>query len=154
MKRVGFLTLIIGLALALTLTAAAADDGRPGEEYLLEQVNHERLAQGRAPLALNSELTLLAREKARDMAQNRYFDHVSPALGTVYEMLEGIGYSYKWAGENIARVSSVEVAHRALMESPGHRANILSAGYTEVGIGVYEHQGNVYVCQIFSRPRP
>lgn len=124
-----------------------------GEARLLAQVNEARHREGRAPLTVDPRLSELARQKAADMALNAYFDHVSPTLGTVYDMLRGAGIDYKWAGENIARLGTVAIAHQSFMESPDHRANILSAGYTRVGIGVAEYRGKVYVCQIFTRPR-
>jgi uncharacterized protein YkwD len=87
------------------------------------------------------------------MAERGYFDHVSPVLGTVFDMLRREGVAYKWAGENIARATSLVAAHQALMESPDHRANILSAGYTQVGVGVYRSGGKWHIAQIFMRPR-
>lgn len=154
MKRVNLFTVVMtAFVWAFTLNATAANVDPLGEEYLVERLNHERLERGRAPLAQQPELRVLARQKAEDMARNNYFDHISPTLGSVYEMLQNAGIPYKWAGENIARVDAVDVAHAAFMESADHRANILSAGYTQVGVGVVEYRGKIYVCQIFSRPR-
>jgi len=128
-----------------------ADDD--AEWSLYRKLNEERIREGREPLTRSAELDRLARQKAWDMVHHRYFDHVSPTLGTIFDMLHSSGIAYKWAGENIARVSSVEVAHEAFMESPDHRANILSAGYTEVGVGVVRAGGKLYVCQVFMMPR-
>lgn len=156
---------VLGLLLAVTLItgqALAARSGAPAleikeeseaEAYLLQKINEERLAAGREALAVDPLLVHLAREKARDMAERGYFDHVSPVLGTVFDMLRREGVAYKWAGENIARATSLVAAHQALMESPDHRANILSAGYTHVGVGVYRSGGKWHIAQIFMRPR-
>jgi uncharacterized YkwD family protein len=116
-------------------------------------VNAERTARGLPALKVNMELVRLARLKAKDMAENGYFDHISPTYGSPFEMLQAAGISYKFAGENIARVSSVTVAHNAFMDSPGHKANILSAGYSEIGVGVYKSGIKVYVSQLFIKPR-
>lgn len=124
-----------------------------GETRLLELMNEERARAGRKPLAMDPRLTELARAKAEEMASAGYFDHVSPTYGTVYDMLKRAGLDHKWAGENIALTPNVEIAHHALMASPGHRANILSGGYTHAGIGVVAYRGRVYVCQLFFTPR-
>lgn len=154
---------IVGLLFVATWAlggapVALAEEGAPAaaaadEEYLFTALNGERSEAGLPPLVRESRLDALARAKARDMAKNSYFDHVSPTLGTVFDMLRREGIDFKWAGENIARVSHVTTAHRAFMESPEHRANILSAGYTHVGLGVVHHRGKVYVAQIFMKPR-
>ncbi|HEX6971163.1 MAG TPA: CAP domain-containing protein, partial [Limnochordia bacterium] len=94
------------------------------EQYLVAQINAARAAEGKPPLTVDARLVAVARQKAQDMASNGYFDHYSPTYGSPFDMMRAAGISYRWAGENIARASSVEVAHRALMESPGHRANI------------------------------
>lgn len=124
-----------------------------GEERFFALVNEARNENDRSPLARDERLDRIAREKARDMAVNGYVDHVSPTLGTVFDMLEDAGLPYKWAGENIGRGASVAAVHTGLMESPGHRANILSAGYTQIGIGVVTYGRKVYVAQVFRKPR-
>lgn len=133
--------------------AATIDDpASAAEAELLRLINQERERAGREPLALDPKLQALARAKAEDMAVLGYFDHVSPTYGTVYDMLNEAGIRYKWAGENIARAGSLSAAHEALMDSPGHRANILSAGYTHVGVGVYRSGSRWYIAQLFLRP--
>lgn len=123
------------------------------ENLSIAKVNAERTARGLPALQVNMELVRLARLKAKDMAENGYFDHISPTYGSPFEMLQAAGISYKFAGENIARVSSVTVAHNAFMDSPGHKANILSAGYSQIGVGVYKSGVKVYVSQLFIKPR-
>lgn len=135
----------------------APDPGAVGltadEQYLVSQINAERAAAGKAPLIVDSRLVAVGRQKARDMAENGYFDHYSPMYGSPFDMMRAAGIGYRWAGENIARASTVQVAHRALMESPGHRANILSSAYTHVGVGVVRSGGKVLVAQEFTKPR-
>lgn len=126
---------------------------RSAETYLLEKLNEERKAAGRDPLLSDASLVALARKKARDMAANQYFSHISPTYGSVFDMLQAEGIRYKWAGENIGRGASVASIHRGFVDSPEHRANLLSAGYTHVGIGVVRYRGKVYVAQVFMKPR-
>lgn len=123
------------------------------ESALFAMMSDERRAAGVPRLIRDATLDELARQKALDMAQHGYFSHVSPRLGTVYDQLHGVDKNYKWAGENIARALSAATAHRGLMDSPDHRANILSSAYTHVGVGVVDHGGKKYVAQIFMTPR-
>ncbi|MGI6082021.1 MAG: CAP domain-containing protein [Limnochordia bacterium] len=123
------------------------------ESLAVAKVNAERKARGIHELKVNDTLVRLARLKAKDMAEKGYFSHISPTYGSPAEMMEAAGLRFKWWGENIARVSSVTVAHEAYMESPDHRANILSAGYTEIGVGVYKKGNRVYQSQLFMKPR-
>lgn len=113
-------------------TAAQTAD----EKRMLDLVNAERAKNGLAPLALNKKVTEVARVKAKDMIDNKYFSHNSPIYGSPFEMLRSFGVSYRTAGENLAGNSSVDSAHTGLMNSPGHRANILNGNFKEVGIGI------------------
>lgn len=133
--------------------AAAPFESRDEAGQLFSWINQARLEHGRDPLVRDERLDALALKKAWDMAENGYFDHVSPAYGTVFDMLQAAGISYKWAGENIARAGGAEQAHAALMQSPDHRANILSAGYTHVGVGAVRVGRRLYIAQVFARPR-
>lgn len=133
--------------------AGQASVDRSAEAYLFEKLNEERAAAGREPLASDPTLVALARRKALDMAVNQYFDHVSPEYGTVFDMLRAEGIAYKWAGENIGRGASAASIHRGLVDSPEHRANLLSAGYTRVGVGAVRYRGKLYVAQVFMKPR-
>lgn len=133
--------------------AAAVEPVPEASLSLVQWINEARLEQGRRPLARDPLLDRIALQKARDMAENGYFDHVSPTFGTIFEMLSAEGVDYKWAGENIARAPDEKAAHVALMQSPEHRANILSAGYTHVGVGAVRDGSRLYVAQVFARPR-
>lgn len=105
------------------------------EQQMLELVNRERAALGLRPLQADSELTRLARMKSQDMINLNYFAHQSPTYGSPFEMMRAAGVTFRLAGENLAGSSTVSRAHTALMNSPGHRANILNSGYTHIGIG-------------------
>ena len=103
--------------------------------------NSLRAGAGLAGLQLDGALVGMARSRAQDMAANNYFSHTSPSGVTVFSLMDGSGYVYAIAGENIARnnhadADSVQVAMNGFMNSPGHRANILDSRYTKVGIGM------------------
>jgi uncharacterized YkwD family protein len=99
-------------------------------------VNEQRAANGLAPLTLNEKLSNAARAKSQDMHDNNYFDHNSPTYGSPFQMLTSFGISYRAAGENIAMgYATPEAVVTAWMNSTGHRANILNASYTQIGVG-------------------
>lgn len=106
------------------------------EQHMFELVNQERQKAGLSPLAADPELTKTARLKSRDMVDLNYFSHDSPTYGSPFDMMKKFGISYRTAGENIACNSSVDKAHAALMNSQGHRENILKSSYTRIGVGI------------------
>jgi uncharacterized YkwD family protein len=103
---------------------------------MLDLVNQERLKAGLKPLAVDYRLVRLARLKSQDMVDKGYFGHYSSTYGSPFDMMKGAGVQYRYAGENLAGAPTVARAHSALMNSPGHRANILNPDFTHVGIGV------------------
>ncbi|MBO8127800.1 MAG: hypothetical protein H0Z39_01160 [Peptococcaceae bacterium] len=121
------------------------------EAKMFELVNQERAKRGLAPLQVDPELVKLARLKAQDMVDKGYFAHYSPTYGSPFDMMRKFGVSYRYAGENLSGAPTVERAHTGLMNSPGHRANILSKNYTRAGIGVIEgsRYGKIWV-QMFT----
>ncbi len=112
------------------------------ERNMLTLLNEERVRAGLSPLQVDMDLVRLARMKSEDMVARGYFGHVSPTYGSPFNMMDRAGIRYRYAGENLAGAPTVEAAHRALMASPGHRANILNPNFTHVGIGVA--QGGPY----------
>jgi uncharacterized protein YkwD len=107
-------------------------------------LNAQRGRHGLRPLKLNKRLSKAARRHARDMARRKYFDHDSLGGGTFVDRIRRTGYlrgARSWfVGENLAWGTLERSAPRAItkmwMGSPGHRANILSPSFREVGIGL------------------
>ena len=117
-------------------------------QEVLRLVNAERAANGLAALRLNSSLCNVAQVKAQDMKDKRYFSHTSPTYGSPFDMMRRFGVTYVAAGENIAMGYRTPAAvMQGWMNSSGHRANILSGKFTQMGIG-YVESGN-YWCQMF-----
>ena len=106
------------------------------ERQLFELLNEERVSRGRTALVWDERLVTVARAHSTEMFRAKYFSHHSPVSGTPFDRLRAAGVTYTRAGENLAYAQSVAIAHRALMESPGHRENILRPEFTHVGIGV------------------
>lgn len=121
------------------------------EKYMLALVNQER-ARAALPLFIqNQDLLYLARLKCQDMYEQNYFSHTSLTYGTPYQMMRNAGFSARVMGaENIAKASSVARAHELLMNSDGHRANILDPRHDMIGIGIVDIPGGLYVTQLFA----
>src|SRR5699024_1675202 len=99
----------------------------PFEQEVVDLTNQERKKQGLAPLEIESELSVVSKDKSKDMLNNQYFSHDSPTYGSPFDMMEQYGISYRTAGENIAKgQSSPEEVVNGWMNSPGHRENILN----------------------------
>ena len=120
------------------------------EKQLAELINQERVSRGLQPLIFDAELTKWARVKTNDMITNNYFAHESPTYGKVSDMLRNGGVSFRYAGENLGKTSSVTAAHNGFMNSSVHRAAILNSGYTHVGIGIQYKGSTMYVTEIFA----
>jgi uncharacterized protein YkwD/uncharacterized membrane protein required for colicin V production len=115
-------------------TAQPASDPE-AEAAMLHLLNAERRQRGLPPLHLNERLRHLAREHSQDMLAQGYFAHDDPEGHTPFDRMRAAGIPFHAAGENLAFAPTVEVAHSGLMNSPGHRANILNRAYHRVGIG-------------------
>lgn len=118
------------------------------EKEVIRLINEIRVQNGLKELTYNWELSRVARYKSQDMKDNRYFSHTSPVYGSPFQMIRNFGITYRSAGENIARgQTSPQAVVNAWMNSSGHRANILNASFTQIGVG-YVADGN-YWTQMF-----
>ena len=128
--------------------------GRAFEQEVVRLVNVERANNGLKPLKENWELSRVARYKSVDMGSKGYFSHTSPTYGSPFDMMKKFGIKYSYAGENIAygQRTAAEVM-KGWMNSPGHRQNILSPNYTEIGVGYAANsKGTPYWTQMFIKP--
>lgn len=118
------------------------------EQEVARLVNAKRALYGLDALELDWQLSRVARYKSQDMHDKNYFSHTSPTYGSPFDMINDFGISFKSAGENIAKGQKTpsEVVE-AWMNSSGHRANILNASFTKIGVG-YVADGN-YWTQMF-----
>ena len=106
------------------------------EQEVVWLVNEIRLKNGLKALTQDWELSRVARYKSQDMRDNRYFSHTSPVYGSPFQMMKSFGIAYRSAGENIAKGQATpQAVVNAWMNSSGHRANILNASYTHIGVG-------------------
>lgn len=140
------------------------------ESYILEYTNYERKLYGLSPLSYDEKLSVVARLHSQDMANNNYFDHYSlngdgpteraekegypttKALGGgafAVGIAENIGMMPTGNVEGVGYVSNdprdiAQAQVNSWMGSPGHRANILDASYSVIGIGT-AHDGKYYI---------
>lgn len=121
------------------------------EGQVVVLVNKERVKAGLAPLKANWELSRVARYKSQDMIDKNYFSHTSPTYGSPFDMMTSFGIKYMAAGENIAYGQPTPTSvMTGWMNSSGHKANILSKNYTEIGVGVAKKtDGTIYWTQQF-----
>lgn len=108
------------------------------EKEMIQLVNQERTSRGLKAFEVDMDLVKVARVKAQDMISNQYFSHTLPTYGSPFTMMNTFGIKYRAAAENIAQNRSVSSAHSSFMNSSGHKANILNATYTNVGIAVVD----------------
>jgi len=108
------------------------------EARMLALVNAERTTAGLRPLAADPALADVARAHSRDMFARGYFSHASPEGAQASDRMRQAGVRFLVAGENLALAPTLAMAHQGLMNSPGHRANILRPQYGRVGIGVLD----------------
>lgn len=121
------------------------------ETEMYKLINQERVKVGLNELSWAPEIVPLARAHASDMWERKYFGHVSPEGNDVGDRLDGADISYSFAGENLALAPTLSTAHTGLMNSEGHRANILEPKFKKVGIGVIDNAiyGKMFV-QVFT----
>ncbi len=134
---VGFLTVetVEGDYLDLNFTVSDPLIDPEAEEKMLRLVNEERVLQGLPELVMDETIREVARQHSVDMFQRGYIGHVDPDGATPFGRMQEGGVSFIVAGENLALAPTVSIAHQGLMDSPGHRENILSPNYSRIGIG-------------------
>ncbi|EPY2291088.1 serine protease [Clostridium sporogenes] len=141
-------------------TATKPNEAKPDssvaalEKEVVTLVNAERAKAGLPALKANAELSNVARLKSQDMINKKYFSHTSPTYGSPFDMMKKFGIKYSAAGENIASgYPTAKAVVDGWMNSPGHRANILSKSFTEIGVGLAKSSnGSYYWTQMFINP--
>ncbi len=124
---------------------------------LIDLTNESRIAYNQAPLVRSEKLDQAAFLKGSDMAQKQYFSHDSPEGLTPWHWLREVGYTFLYAGENLAIdfTEAIDV-REAWLNSPAHKANIVNVEFREIGIavveGVYQNNPTMYIVQMFGTP--
>lgn len=132
------------------------DTDTPADEHafisvVVNLVNEERAKENLSPLTIDSKVQAAAQVRAQECEQ--LFSHTRPDGTSFSTALKEQNVTYRSAGENIAwgQQTPQEVV-TAWMNSPGHRANIMNANFTTIGVGYYENaNGTDYWCQLFTK---
>ena len=134
----------------LTVTKRELSIDELSETEMFKLVNKDRKEMGVAELIWDVRLVPVARAHATDMWERSYFGHISPEGEDIGGRLEKAGVNFFVAGENLALAPTLQTAHTGLMNSQGHRENILSRDFNRMGIGVIDNgvYGKMFV-QIF-----
>lgn len=140
MKPKALLSLVLFAATALAQSAQWARQ----EQELVKQLNASRREAGLPALRVNSKLTEAARKHSEIMAEQQKLMHVLPGEDPVAKRLADTGLRFNRSGENVGYNTDFNGVHEGFMNSPPHRANILSPDYTEVGIGVVHDDKGVW----------
>ena len=158
MKRLPCLTVPCVLLFVLALARAGETPAyklSERESKILEQTNQERKKKDLPPLKHNPLLSRVARAHSANMGKQMKMEHTLDGKSPFDRMREA-GYQFRRAGENVAfgypKMPTMDII-RAWMESKGHRENILSTDYTEIGVGAAEGMdGKIYYTQVFGTP--
>jgi len=150
--------LYVGVAPTTEVTTAAAGGPVTSEqaaERLLALTNAERAKHGLHPLSSSRPLARVAEAHSQDMQEHGFIGHTSKTTGNAEDRVKSAHIRTTLVLENIGRGYSPEEVHHGLMESPGHRENLLHPQATDVGIGVVvsqEDQRTAYlVTELFAR---
>ena len=120
------------------------------EARMLELLNQERMTHGLRPLQPDTALREVARQHSADMFRRGYFSHYTPEGEDAADRIRDAGIRFWISGENLALAPTLTIAHEGLMNSPGHRANILQKRYGRVGIGIMKGgPGKLMITQNF-----
>ena len=154
--KIGRVLLLTGLIALVSLPALARDP----ESVLLERINVVRLQNGLSPLGYAGDrVREVARAYSERMLEEDFFAHQDDHGATAGDRLSMSGIDWRMVGENLLEDvgapngdAVVDDAVTAWLESPGHRANILNAKYTETAVGLATRGGRTYLTQLFLAP--
>lgn len=121
------------------------------EQKMFSMVNSERISRGIHALKFSEDLAKVGRAHCKDMFIRGYFSHYTPEGLSPFDRMAQADIVFNYAGENLALAPNTDLAMKGLMQSTGHRENILSANFNKVGIGVID--GGIYgemYCQEFT----
>lgn len=143
--------ILIAIVLAACASPTIAQQVDPAaEQELVQLVNAERAREGLSPLQVDERLSRIAREHSRLLAANHALSHQFAEEPDVRHRVISTGLRFDYSGENVAFNANAESAHRGLMNSPPHRANILRPQFTAIGIGVVRSGNLIYVTEDFA----
>ncbi len=123
------------------------------ERDLFASVNQARRAQGLSPLRWDESLATAARRHAEVMAERGTAQHGFEGEPSLSVRVKQAGAHFTWLSENVTQGPTPDFVHTQFIKSPPHRANILDRDMDSIGIGVVEHNGQLFVVEDFSQAR-
>lgn len=150
-------SLLLALLFAAPLapiSAAQATFDSTGEKELVGLINQERAREGLPPLAVDERLMQAARKHTELMVKHQKLSHQSEDEQPLQVRLADENLRSDRQAENVALEMDVAGVHAILMNSPPHRANILSAKYNAIGVGVMRSGDRLYVTEDFAHRLP
>jgi uncharacterized protein YkwD len=131
------IALVVAALFVVSAPVLSASDVSPAN--VLKVMNDYRRAHHLPDLTEDSRLDRAAGDRMNEMIEQAYWSHVSPTGITPFSWIRSRGYRFARAGENLAKgFETAEVLVQSWMESPGHRENILSPDFQQVGIAVID----------------
>lgn len=151
MRIAVFVTLFLLLG---TISLSAQSGLSQEEQRLLTLLNHEREKAGLPKLQWDAHLAQSAGAHTRKMVEHQDLSHQFSGEPPLGERIGATGLRFNAAAENVAFAPTIDEIHKGLMNSPPHRANILSPQYNSIGFGIAPEQGELYVTQNFANVVP
>jgi len=147
--------MLLSIILLLMATAAFAQSGlSPDESRLLTLVNEERKKAGLPKLQWDSHLAESARRHTQKLVDHQDLSHQFSGEPPLSERVGATGLRFNSVAENVGMAATIDEIHKGFMDSPPHRANILSPKYNSVGFGITLNQGELFVTQNFANVLP
>lgn len=146
--RIGFISLLL-------ILPGHAERAPSIEQRIFQAINQVRQENKLPPLIWSAKIAEASRSHSLRMATKRFFSHEDPQFGGPGNRLSAAGIDWRLCGENIfeeyGQADPVRAAVRGWMQSPGHRKNILTRGFTHTGIGVAMGRDGLYaITQMFA----
>jgi uncharacterized protein YkwD len=150
----GFLLALLFTAPVAPISGAQTQFDSAGEKELVGLINQERAREGVSPLAVDERLTQAARKHTELMVKHRKLSHQSEDEQPLQVRLADVNLRSDRQAENVALEMDVAGVHAILMNSPPHRANIISPKYNAIGVGIMQSGDRLYVTEDFARRLP
>lgn len=153
-NKIKYVSVILIAFILINISSLGLAQAEISNSSLLTLTNSARTEAGLSGLSLNSELQSAAQAKAENMFKDQYFAHISKDGRNPWDFIKAAGYNYVYAGENLAiGYDNTSELQTAWMNSPTHRANIVSPNFREIGFasvnGTYEGAQTTIVVEMF-----
>lgn len=146
------LTFLAGCGVTKPVNVKSETSLKSLEYQLLDLVNKERKKAGLRLYVMDADLQIVARKHSADMVKRNYFSHTNLKGESPFDRLKNAKIKYTKAAENLAEHISVQEIHKSLMNSPGHRKNIMNPQLGKLGIGIVNSKNGLMATQVFKNP--